>query len=352
MPDSARPTADEVMAAAAAEFLATARAALDAFGDLGVRLAAEPDSEALLSPFRQELHRLNGSAATFGYARAGRMAAAMEAVVRRWIDAPDLDRDRRASVVANCVRSIRTQLTVGLDAPLVPGRRLLIVGARDAVAVGLTAGAAERGYHVERVAAEDIDDALSDGAPFAMIAIAPAPTHELLVATATVELAPDGAAPAPSVAHVRRLPVTADADVVLDALESIASDERAAAGTVLVLDDDPVMRTVVGLAASQVNLKVTAVADVAAFYAALDACVPAVIVADIELGAVSGLDLVRDIRARPALAQVPVVILSGHADDTTRQAALEAGASDYLHKPVSMPILAAKLAAWHARGAH
>ena len=351
MSDSSRPTADEVMAAAAADFLTAARGALDTFDELGVQLDERPDSDELLSPFRQELHRLNGSAAMFGYARAGRMAAAMEAVVRKWMDAPDLDRPRRSAVVASFARSIRAQLTVGLDAPRVPGRRLLIVGARDVLAVGITAEAAARGFHVERVAAGEMDDALQDGAPYAMIAIAPAPTHELLVSTATVELAPDGAAAGSKADNVRRLSVSASAGDVLDALESIASDERAAAGTVLVVDDDPVIRTVVSLAAAQVNLAVTAVADVAAFHAVLDAGVPAVIVADIELGAVSGLDLVREVRARPEFALVPVVILSGHADEATRQAALDAGASDYLLKPVSMPVLAAKLAAWHARGA-
>lgn len=352
MPDSQRPTAGEVMAAAAAEFLAAARGALDAFGDLGDRLARQPDSEALLSPFRHELHRLNGSAATFGYARAGRMAAAMEAVVRKWIDSPELDRERRAAVVASWVPAIRAQLSADLGAQHVPERRILIVDARDVLAVGLTAEAAARGYHVERVAKDEIDDALEDGVPFGVITIAPAPRHELLVSTATVELDSGGAAEAPAADHVRRLPVTASAASVLDALESIASEERAAAGTVLILDDDPVMRTVVGVAASQVNLAVTAVADVAAFRAVLDAAVPAVIVADIELGAVSGLDLVREVRARSEFALVPVVVLSGRSDDATRQAALDAGASDYLLKPVSMPVLAAKLAAWHARGAH
>lgn len=353
MPEANRPTADEVMAAAAAEFLAVARAALDTFDGLGDQLQERPDAVDLLQPFRQELHRLNGSAATFGYARAGRMAAAMEAVVRKWIDAPELDRARRASVVANFARVIRAHLAVGGEAPRVPGRRLIIVGVRDALGVGLTAEGAARGYLVERVTADEIEDALEEGAPFAMIALAPAPTHQLLASTVTIELRPDDAvsAVADDHAHVQRLPASTAAAEVLDTLEMVATAERAAVGTVLVLDDDPVMRTVVGVAATQVNLVVHAVADVEDFRAAIEGSTPAVIVTDIELGAVSGVDLVREVRARLEYRSVPVLILSARGDDATRQAALDAGASDYLLKPVSMPVLAAKLAAWHAHGA-
>lgn len=341
------------MAAAAGEFLATARGALDGFDRLVADLASRPDAEELLAPFRRELHRLNGSAGTFGFARAGRMASAMEAVVRKWMAAPDLDRDRRADVVANFARAIRPQFAVATDGPVVPGRRLLIVGARDVLAVGLTAEAATRGFLVERVSLEDLEEALEDGPPYGMIAVAPAPVHDLLNATVTVELVMDGdlAVADPVRQHVQQMAAETDPAVVLDALDSMATAERAAAGTVLVLDDDPVMRAIVGVAAAQVNLAVRPVADVAAFRAALGILLPAVIVLDVEIGETSGVDLVREVRGQAAFAGVPVLVLSGHRDDGTRAAALEAGAADYLQKPITMPVLAAKLAAWHARGA-
>lgn len=372
MHDDSRPTADEVMAAAAREFLAATRLTLDGFDRLGTELAARPDAEEELTPFRRELHRLNGSAATFGFPRAGRMAAAMEALVRKWIEAPGLDGDRRVTVVASFATAIRAQFTVGVDgadAPRAPGRRLLVVGARDAVAASLTAEAAARGYLVERVAAGDVDEALEDGAPFAMIAMAPSPSHDLLKGTVAIELHLDGKAAAahtataaespaagfaaamPGSGAPHRLSADAGAATILDAVDALASAQRDASGTVLVLDDDPVMRTVVGVAAAQVNLVAAAVADPAAFRSALKRFAPAVIVVDVEIGDTNGLDLVREVRAQPAYAAVPIVVLSGHRDDETRRAAFDAGAADYLLKPVSLPVLAAKLAAWHARGA-
>lgn len=351
MSDDSRPTTDDVMAAAAREFLAATCNTLDLFDRVGADLLVRPDAEDVLTPFRRELHRLNGSAATFGFPRAGRMAAAMEAVVRKWIEAPALDRDRRGSVVAHFAVAIRAQFAGGADAPRAPGRRLLVVGARDALAAELTAESAARGYLVERLAADDVDEALEDGAPFAMIAVAPAPARDLLRTTVCIELhAGADVPPAPDDAP-HRMPATAGAGTILDALDALASAQRDASGTVLVLDDDPVMRTIVGVAAEQVNLLAATVPNADAFRKALVRIAPAVVVLDIEIGDTNGLDLVREVRAQPAFASVPIVVLSGHRDEATRRAALDAGAADFLLKPVSLPVLAAKLAAWHARGA-
>lgn len=56
-----------------------------------------------------------------------------------------------------------------------------------------------------------------------------------------------------------------------------------------------------------------------------------VIVSDIKLPGMNGLDLLRRIRSiRP---QTPVVMMTGHGDDTVRQAALSAGAVGFLQKP-------------------
>jgi CheY-like chemotaxis protein len=340
MTDPRRPTPDEVMAVATADFLASARAAVAGFGAVGEALAVRPDDADALTGFRRDLHRLNGSAGTFGYARAGRMAAAMEAVVKRWLETPELDRDRRSTLVTAFSSGISAELD-GSGRPGAVARRLYIVGARDAVAVGLTAEAALRGYAVERVDPRDIDDALEDGPPFAMIAVAPAPAHPLLRSTVILELGG-----VPRADGTVGLALDAAPSDVLDALAAAAREAPAAAGSVLILDDDPVLRTIVGVAAAQVKLGAVAVADRAAFLAALEHGAPSVIVLDVEVGAENGIDIVREVRAQPHLVRVPILMLSGHDDAATRAAAKSAGASDFLLKPVSVPVLAAKLAAW------
>ncbi|MEA3246880.1 MAG: Hpt domain-containing protein, partial [Gemmatimonadota bacterium] len=85
--------ADGVLAAAAADFVAATRVALGECEAAAARLAVAPDDADALEAVCRCAHRLNGSAGTFGFARAGRMAAAMEAVARRWLADPALDRD-------------------------------------------------------------------------------------------------------------------------------------------------------------------------------------------------------------------------------------------------------------------
>ena len=61
---------------------------------------------------------------------------------------------------------------------------------------------------------------------------------------------------------------------------------------------------------------------------------PDVIVLDVVLPGESGLDLCRELKARPATAAIPIVLLSGSIELAPRQAA-EAGADAFLAKPFS-----------------
>jgi DNA-binding response OmpR family regulator/HPt (histidine-containing phosphotransfer) domain-containing protein len=335
-----RASADEVMEQARRQFLSAGRGTLDAFDQLAVQLAEQPAAEQLLTPLRRELHRLNGSAATFGYPRIGRMAAALEGAVKKWAADPTLDRDRRAPIVARFARSLREQMMTDAQTAALAARRLLIVGLRDAVAVPLTTEASARGFQVERAGGDELEEALADGALQAVIAgestTALMNLHgvaRLLLRSRDVAGVAVNAPAAPGSAGIRELDMRTEPAEVLDVLEAISDFEREATGSVLAVDDDPVMRTIVRVAAEQLNLSIETVADPAAFRAALSTMVLSLVVVDVDLGGANGLDLVRDVRARPALASVPVLVLSGHADVGTRDAAFHAGADDYMLKP-------------------
>lgn len=70
--------------------------------------------------------------------------------------------------------------------------------------------------------------------------------------------------------------------------------------------------------------------------AALDALTrqrPDLILMDIQLPKLSGLDVIRRIRADPALTQVPVIAITSFALSGDDQRALEAGSNAYIPKP-------------------
>ena len=71
---------------------------------------------------------------------------------------------------------------------------------------------------------------------------------------------------------------------------------------------------------------------------------PDVLVTDLLMAGMGGLDLVRSIRTDPVVSTLPIIIVSGKADDDQRSAALEAGADDFLVKPFNARELLARVA--------
>jgi two-component system KDP operon response regulator KdpE len=69
---------------------------------------------------------------------------------------------------------------------------------------------------------------------------------------------------------------------------------------------------------------------------------PDVIVLDLGLPGIDGLDVLRGLRA---WSTVPVIVLSARHDETTKVSALDAGADDYVTKPFGMDELLARLRA-------
>jgi DNA-binding response OmpR family regulator len=81
---------------------------------------------------------------------------------------------------------------------------------------------------------------------------------------------------------------------------------------------------------------------------ALDAVLPDppdLIVLDINLPAVNGFEVCRLLRARPATAAVPVIMLTARGAESDRVSGLDLGADDYITKPFSVRELAARVRA-------
>jgi DNA-binding response OmpR family regulator len=69
------------------------------------------------------------------------------------------------------------------------------------------------------------------------------------------------------------------------------------------------------------------------------------VVLDLMLPGVGGLELCQALRNDPATARLPVIILTARSDETDRVAGLELGADDYVTKPFSPKELVARVAA-------
>jgi DNA-binding response OmpR family regulator len=70
---------------------------------------------------------------------------------------------------------------------------------------------------------------------------------------------------------------------------------------------------------------------------------PRLVIMDATLPRLDGLTATRRIRSDSALESVPIVFLSGHAQPDFRAAALDAGGTDFLVKPIALDVLASVL---------
>lgn len=66
---------------------------------------------------------------------------------------------------------------------------------------------------------------------------------------------------------------------------------------------------------------------------------PAVALLDVMLPGKSGIDLLREVRADPELAHIPIIVVSAWTRDADRTAAADAGAEAFLGKPFDIDLL-------------
>ncbi len=89
----------EMMRALRERFRASTLRTCAAFRTLGLQLAATPDAGEVVDAVRRELHRVHGTAGTYGFTEASNLAAKLEQRAVRWATDPELDRDVRGAMI-------------------------------------------------------------------------------------------------------------------------------------------------------------------------------------------------------------------------------------------------------------
>jgi CheY-like chemotaxis protein len=114
---------------------------------------------------------------------------------------------------------------------------------------------------------------------------------------------------------------------------------------VIVVEDDQVVRGLLERVFKLEGLPVRAAADSREFAQHLrKPPLPRLIVLDLELPGVNGFRILQLIRQQAQTAEIPVVMLSGHAETKHILQAMSLGADGYLSKPVRVATLRAMLA--------
>jgi DNA-binding response OmpR family regulator len=119
-----------------------------------------------------------------------------------------------------------------------------------------------------------------------------------------------------------------------------SADNHAATSTVLVVDDEPMVREVVTRYLQLDGFRVDEAADGAAALDRLASHRPDVVVLDIMLPGTDGLTILRRLRETD---EIPVILLTARTEEVDRVVGLELGADDYVVKPFSARELVARV---------
>jgi two-component system phosphate regulon response regulator PhoB len=109
--------------------------------------------------------------------------------------------------------------------------------------------------------------------------------------------------------------------------------------TILLVEDDPDIRHLVGYKLTRAGLEVVEAAD---GIGALDAArrhPPDLVILDVRMPRMSGLEVCRALRAGPLDPEVPIIMLTARARPQDLEQAFAAGATDYVVKPFSPRVL-------------
>ena len=111
---------------------------------------------------------------------------------------------------------------------------------------------------------------------------------------------------------------------------------------ILVVDDEPQLTRVLRTGLKSRGYDVRAAADGLAGFEAFNDWHPDLVITDLAMPNVDGLELCRRLRA---VSQVPIIVLSAKGEEKTKVEALDLGADDYVTKPFGIDELLARIRA-------
>ncbi len=360
------PDARQRTLAAVAEIWTRSRpqilARVDALEAAALALLEGELDEELQRSAEREAHKLVGAAGTFGFAEASRLARHLEqAFGATSLLAPDAVVEISTWIVALRHELEQPQPRAEPVAPSLAQQLLLVC--EDAVRAGpLAAEAARRRWIVHTVATPGAARAhiRAGGADVVVLDLPPtdaAGREHLALLSELGTRTPPGpvlALSAGTDALQLRLeiarrggkgPLSAAASPVeiADGVARLLDRSEPVTATVLAVDDDAALLELAGAILEPHGFAVATLADPLRFWEVLESTAPDVLVLDVDMPGASGIELCRTVRNDPRWADTPVLFLTARRDPEIVHAIFEAGADDFINKPLVGPELVTRI---------
>lgn len=328
---------------------------LDTLDDLCAQLHDDPSA---LRSLRDRLHKLAGSAGTFGYGELGRVARQLEQQTQTQLDAKQPD----ASVLTDLSSAgaqLRPLLTRDeqrqaqpqqLDSGISDEDRHRHVGLlieEDDLASQMTQTLDSFGYQVTRLASPE---ALHTAAPLDALIIDTSPPGSRLLSHPVFQQAPGQLPPLLIISSLdtfssRLQAVRAgavgfftkpvDLPLLERRLERGFSSQQGGPFRVLIVDDDTELTARYQLVLSNAGIRVDTVSDANLLLDKMHKFIPEVVLMDLNMPEYSGPELAQVIRLDDDWLRVPIVYLSAETNAERQMSALLKAGDDFITKPIS-----------------
>jgi DNA-binding response OmpR family regulator len=111
----------------------------------------------------------------------------------------------------------------------------------------------------------------------------------------------------------------------------------------LIVDDDSQLLDFLRTLLEPWAFKLTLLDDPKQFWTTLEQSAPDLLILDVDMPELSGIDLCQVVRNDPRWSDLPVLFLSAYIDAQTVHQVFTAGADDYVNKPIVGPELVARV---------
>ncbi|MEB3357930.1 MAG: response regulator [Synechococcales bacterium] len=112
---------------------------------------------------------------------------------------------------------------------------------------------------------------------------------------------------------------------------------------ILVVDDDDAFLAVLKTLLLPWGFQLTTLSNLEEFWQVLEATRPNLLMLDIDMPSISGLELCQVLRADPEWVQLPILFLTGHHETAMKHSAFSVGADDFITKPITINDLAERI---------
>jgi DNA-binding response OmpR family regulator len=313
---------------------------------------------------KHEAHKLAGSLGSFGYPEGSKLARSAENLLinDRSLTAAEIIRfsDLVTGLQQELAKTPITSKAAPVSTISIFNYRLLVVdddaalterlkveseawGFRMKIAPNITAARSRLALSMPDVMLLDLSFAETeeDGLTLLRELTERSPTLPIIVFTGRDSLADRLAVSRLGAKQFLHKPATTEQ--IFRAIARFLPSPKTSEAKVLIVDDDPVMLVKLSALLTPWGLEVTNLKEPQQFWEVLISTEPDLVVLDLEMPIVSGLELCQVVRQDIQWENLPILVVTAHTDPESLQQAFAAGADDFITKPVLGPELVTRV---------